>query len=1445
MARIVKQEDTFQEESSDEGDPKAVQLTYGQDGDSVSEEESDDDPAQEGVLLGTSLDKRHLAEVIRRFTRDDLSGMTDEVAAAIRMQVHQLSRNSSLLRICCTCGLWLLCRPMDDESVILLTKQGRLIVYGRCQLADVGEVTGYLLRIIVLMAMLLIFGVLFNMTSHKVPLEMLLSQKNIRWPATILCILVVVLVVLFLYSKRPRKDCGSTFRQHFEVQDMSCATYARESSRSCFACCRRRDRGHLRLIFSRFYPDEAQLSAGLPWGTPNVGGLAPVPELPCALAGEEGMVGREELRRAARRSSGGIGPKTSAVLAVLAVTGTMFEYGAFLNTSIDDESICTTKVAGCRWEVDNSPWVGKQPFRTNALPPDDYKAGGCNGEGEFCDKFYRPRGFCQPGDTDSQVFAFGLSCQHLPQLLQALDKTNVQSHSDVNRVQYVVRQSIALQSVPTASMEEGSMIVLARSLALARVDGKTSNESLRLAAGQDLDLAGLQAKCRNSEQGALHFRFEHMPELEALFEEDCAELQRACMAEAYSPRTFAWWPPSRWADLSYTRAACSFKPLPVLLSNGGRRVWRRLEDSTGSGEAGLSCHGEPLDALPSDSQEQCKKACEERPGCSYAFFGGGVPGAATEGAPPAEAVGECVLYTACPSEGSRAAAAGGGGAGEWLAVDCRMPRLGGMPAAAVSRAIALRSLPGKAGADLEACSSACLAAGTFFTQCNAYAYEKVGNSSLCTIFGPKNLQVPDASTWAASFPDASVTTVGKTGGATNCSQRVWPLPSNRRRMDRPGVLLQHSDHFQCSGCTLSSLTSYYLELPNLVELVTNLICMICVIHFVWRAHRVHAAKAEFSGKPEVDMVIAHDPANPFGFEKREHAYNEFLRRCWEVAHQHRKSAKDGKALGRGDDAEGHEAPMGVEFVRHESFDAYELTNTRRTKCYVDERLLGLVPGERAVAAWSETAQHGLAVVLLASFLYVLCVVLFMRVMPPHVTENNWLRVLLFVLIPAAWIVRYYIMIRSNVQGICVVTSHKRVLQLSRGPSTGLGLLFPKNCGLCPVRLDCYLVDNILYLQLDMPLQSLWSDWWRSWGRTPWRRGIITFRCDHGILQARRYNGEGEDVFKAVSWMADTSKRAAGLKMACTGTAEIFGVNVSRDLLSGDEKLVWERQLIAYGSFTDPFDYSSLLALTDRRLLVLRARCPKPLSCRGLCLGPLTCGFHCMSLQELLGRHAGMTIASLSLNYLESYATTRTRSPAYWPGFGPPINALGVVFMAKFMDLYPAALTILQRPYGLQPRLRVEGEVRLSATNHGHLRIRASDQPDVPRGHLVVSVKDPDGVAIGPDDPRWSAEDGGDLQPGSEIVLEAVDQRWRNCVDEPWLFQLRRILDQVLGRQEASEDTWEPLDEPVEPPQPGCCQQLCAKICGGDFLGLHPSSSARVLHTRESSREGSEVEDDQE
>ncbi|CAE7678837.1 unnamed protein product, partial [Symbiodinium pilosum] len=360
-------------------------------------------------------------------------------------------------------------------------------------------------------------------------------------------------------------------------------------------------------------------------------------------------------------------------------------------------------------------------------------------------------------------------------------------------------------------------------------------------------------------------------------------------------------------------------------------------------------------------------------------------------------------------------------------------------------------------------------------------------------------------------------------------------------------------------------------------------------------------------------------------------------------------------------------------VECEDYDTYDLVDSTRQHCYVDRRLLGMGPDEKVAAVWNETQRHSLWSFLVFAIVYVLMLAL-LEWLLPDVMHAKAVRTVLYILVPGSLLAHLYFKLRSELQCLCVTTDTGRVIQLSRTPPTGLGLVCPHFYGGTDLRLDMFFVGKAVYVQLDMPLKPIWADWIRSWRRDPWRRGTVSVRGEHGLLQIRRTNGEAVVAYRAMSEMIE-ARRTKGLRAACLGLAEIFGITARDDLLLPDEELIWEWKLNCVGHFTDPFDYTSLLVITDSRLHVARARCPKPLSLRGLLLGPLTLGFRCMHLQEWLGHHAGLTISSLAHNSLESYATTRSRAPPFWPGLGPPIDGFGFVFMPKFTQVYPAVLIL--------------------------------------------------------------------------------------------------------------------------------------------------------------------------
>eukprot|EP00913_Durusdinium_trenchii_P035451 g33177.t1 len=384
-----------------------------------------------------------------------------------------------------------------------------------------------------------------------------------------------------------------------------------------------------------------------------------------------------------------------------------------------------------------------------------------------------------------------------------------------------------------------------------------------------------------------------------------------------------------------------------------------------------------------------------------------------------------------------------------------------------------------------------------------------------------------------------------------------------------------------------------------------------------------------------------------------------------------------------------------------------------------------------------------------------------------------------------------------------------------------------------VRLDSFMVGKAIYVQLDMPLKPLWADFLRS-------------GCNHGLLQIRRINGEATVPFKAMAQLISSTK-TKGLKVACLGTAEIFGISMTpggpgtkRDLLLPDEELIWEWKLHETGHFTDPFDYTSLLAISDSRLHIARARCPKPLSLRGLFLGPRTFGFPPYDPppgREDLNDRGGRP---------PTEATTRSRAPPFWPGLGPPIDGFGFVFMPKFSQMYLAALSVTQKPYGLSRHATVaEPRTCLVADPRGYLRVSLGYPPmaggptlptprlhTIPKGARIVAVVDPEGEEIDLDDSCWASES--ELELGSKVLLEAVDHQWNTMSDEPWVPQLRSIMDIILGKEVMSgandKVIWDVLEEP-EREEPSCLARLGATVFGHEMMGLHSTVAAIARHSR--------------
>lgn len=67
-------------------------------------------------------------------------------------------------------------------------------------------------------------------------------------------------------------------------------------------------------------------------------------------------------------------------------------------------------------------------------------------------------------------------------------------------------------------------------------------------------------------------------------------------------------------------------------------------------------------------------------------------------------------------------------------------------------------------------------------------------------------------------------------------------------------------------------------------------------------------------------------------------------------------------------------------------------------------------------------------------------------------------------------------------------------------------------------------------------------------------------------------------------------------------------------------------------------------MTDRRILVTRARWPKAFNLVGCLVGPRTCSSSCSILQERWGYFPYVTVTSVWYESLESYVTQRVRAP---------------------------------------------------------------------------------------------------------------------------------------------------------------------------------------------------------
>eukprot|EP00438_Fugacium_kawagutii_P006660 Skav225699 [mRNA] locus=scaffold1817:180887:195430:+ [translate_table: standard] len=283
-----------------------------------------------------------------------------------------------------TLGLWLLFQPREDSASLLLTKQGRsFICWGRGQEAQPGAVRAYLGQVICFLLLLFAPG-LYQADVLKWLLNPLQVSFFMRGACFAFSLVLLVLLVSYTWAQRPRRDCGTTFRQHFEVHGAPAPrALVPPKGRRLSQLCARRRLGHLQLC--RRYPKAELLSERLPPGAPGCGNVVP-------LAGgagatpwlEEGGLNSSFLTRIA------------AILAVLSLIGAAYDYTAFLDTVRIDGQLCLFKVHGCNWRVENSRLLGKVRRAEGANPPADYVEGGCNENGDYCNYFLRPTTHCTP-----------------------------------------------------------------------------------------------------------------------------------------------------------------------------------------------------------------------------------------------------------------------------------------------------------------------------------------------------------------------------------------------------------------------------------------------------------------------------------------------------------------------------------------------------------------------------------------------------------------------------------------------------------------------------------------------------------------------------------------------------------------------------------------------------------------------------------------------------------------------------------------------------------------------------------------------------------------------------------------------------------------------------------------------------------------------------------------
>lgn len=1406
-------------------------------------DEEEGDPT-DAVLLGSKADKAALRQVLQRFSKDNLADESDHVVAAIRMQVKGVPPFRRLLNIVSTLGLWLVFQPREDSASLLLTKQGRFICWGRGQEAQPGAVRAYLGQVICFL--FFVFAIMLFGWSWIFHME---ASFFVRGACFVFTLLLLLLVVVYVFAQRPRRDCGSTFRQHFEVQELCVGTYVRvDEGRHFSQLCARRRLGHLQLCFSRRFPKAELLSERLPPGAVGCKNVEPLADPPPALAGDSQEVQKEVIEQEGGLNNSFLA-RVAAVLAVLSLIGAAYDYTAFLDKVRIDGQLCLFKVHGCNWRVENSRLLGKVKRVEGANPPADYAEGGCTADGDYCDYFLRPTAHCaEKGEAftnDITAIHIRLECKVLPALAEATTRvTFVNPYEGTGQVHtmFLMQHDLTVWSMPLdETSTHWNKVLLTEGMRIVQIGPKDSRENQNLRKGVALHPVELLGRCLGEYRGHVDLVLVETQDLVPMFEEDCQGLQEACKAEGLGPETNGYWPPHRIFDHSYEKTICIYRSLRLPGWLG--KVWTVLEQ----GEQGLTCRGQARKRIRFDNVnnsmittrvESCKDACAKEPWCSHVFYKGEVPEAFRtefDFIPPTmkealrvhnatrSSAYECLLYETCPVASMNESKE------EFVKVPCG-EHCGedNQRCMMVRQGFQRQKADSFLGHGLPGCRQACRQAVQDVAQCNAFVYSPANGGS-CTLYGPDLFMRP-----FEGWKTLDVNYVGAVGEIMDqsCFLRSTDPYHQGQIRDRqfansPGILLRFTDKTTCGGCVERTLFNWLREPSAMCMVLSHLITLLGACYVARRAHTsVQLGKAAFSGKPVVHMSIVQDPANPDNFEVREAAYRAFLSKCCQVA----------ESCGREDEAthEAHEVDCwetGAEKIvptHAHNYETYDLSNKRRTKCFIDKELLGIQPDEKVRTAWSDTPRHGIYKMLFG-FLFYYLVLYLVSWVAPESFKAFWtavgFRPLFLVIIPFMVVLHHYVELRREVESLFVLTSWGRLLHLTRRPPPNV---FP--AALCPVwyggtsiQLDSFKIGRISLAQLDMPAKPLLEDRLRSGFQEAWRRGSVTLRGSRGLLQIRREHGEALEMYQGLTSLAERRGRPIqGLRSVGDGGAVIAGLCPKDDVLIPGERHIWEHRLDAFGFFGDPFNYSTLLSLSDQRILVTRARWPKAFSLVGCLIGPRTCSNNCSILMERWGHFPYVTVTSVWYESLESYVTQRVRAPPFWPGCMKPIMSLSVNFLEKWMQSYPSALQVTQRPYGIPQDVTVKSGRQIwlrSVAQEERLRIMRSNEPAAPRGQYVEEIWE-GGEELDLGDSYWSKDT---LAPeGAKLVLQAGDTEWDGYADEPWLHQMREILDHISGRSQARPETWEVLEEPPRPDGPGGLQRLFASLVGSHMLGHHHS-----------------------